>query len=190
MMEANQEKRILFIGASGSGTTTLGKLISKKLNIPHFDLDDFFWKPTEIPYTEFRNKAELLALMEKDLYSKENWIISGDPSEWEVGIETKLTSIYFLECPSDIRVTRLNERELQKQGDKILKGGANYNNHMEFIEWTKKYDEGGITGRSREKQEYWIKELTCAIYRLNTNRTKKELVNEILKTIKATDNDV
>jgi len=165
-----QKNRILFIGASGSGTSTLGKLISKEVNIPHYDLDAFFWKTTEIPFTEFRTKLELKSIIQKELYSKLNWIISGDPSEWDVGIEKEITNIYFLDCPTEIRVRRLNERETIRQGKLIQKGGKNYNNHKKFIEWTKKYDEGGITGRSRKKQENWIEKLNCEIIRVNTNK--------------------
>jgi len=178
-----EESRILLIGASGSGTTTLGKSLSAEWNIPHYDLDGFFWKITEIPYTQFRTKPELKLLIEKELYSKSSWIISGDPSEWEVGIEDKLTKVYFLDCPTEIRVKRLNERELIKQGTAILKGGKNYQNHNKFIEWTKKYDEGGIGGRSREKQESWMAKLNCPVFRLKTNDSKKELVKKITISI-------
>lgn len=179
--ESKQSKRILFIGASGSGTSTLGQALSTVLNIQHFDLDDFFWKASEIPFTKFRTKPELKAIIAKELYSLDSWIISGDPSEWEVGIEKHLTHIYLLECPTKIRVQRLNERELKKQGDLILEGGKNYENHHSFIKWTKKYDQGGITGRSREKQEAWIKKIQAKLIRLRTDQSLNLLMDEILK---------
>ena len=176
-----KEQRILFIGASGSGTSTLGKLLSDILNIFHFELDDLFWKPTEVPFTQFRSKVELKELIEKKLFINNSWIISGDPSEWEVGIESKLTKVIYLECPTEIRVKRLNERELKKQGKKMLKGGINYPNHIKFIEWAKKYDEGGISGRTKYKQEQWIKKLNCEIHRLNTALSIEELALRLLK---------
>lgn len=178
----SKEERILFIGASGSGTSTLGKLLSEKIKVPHFDLDVFFWKSTKIPYTEFRTKDELLKLVQKDLYSQRAWIISGDPSEWGISVEKYLTKIYFLDCPTELRVERLNERESKKQGKKILDGGANYENHKNFIKWTKKYEDGGISGRSRKKQERWLESLNSEVFRLNTDRSPEDLIQEILTT--------
>ncbi len=180
-----KNKRILFTGASGSGTTTLGKKVASQINVPHFDLDDFFWKKTKIPFTEFRSQAELQELINKALFTQNTWIISGDPSEWGVGIADKLTHIYFLECPTNIRVQRLNEREFKKQGELILEGGQNYENHQSFIEWTKKYDEGGVSGRTRPKQEKWIASLNCQVYQFSTDQSVNTLVENILKTLNA-----
>jgi adenylate kinase family enzyme len=35
-------KRIHLIGASGSGTTTLGRALAQRLGYPHFDTDHYF----------------------------------------------------------------------------------------------------------------------------------------------------
>jgi len=35
--------KIFILGSSGSGKTFLANLLSKKLNIPSYDLDDIFW---------------------------------------------------------------------------------------------------------------------------------------------------
>jgi len=36
-------QKIFILGTSGSGKTTLAKQISEKRNIPHYNLDNFFW---------------------------------------------------------------------------------------------------------------------------------------------------
>jgi Shikimate kinase len=41
--------RIHILGASGSGTTTLGRALAERLQYPHFDTDDSFWVPTDPP---------------------------------------------------------------------------------------------------------------------------------------------
>ena len=38
--------KILIFGASGSGTTTLGKEIEKRTDFTHLDIDDYYWKKT------------------------------------------------------------------------------------------------------------------------------------------------
>jgi adenylate kinase family enzyme len=44
------------MGASGSGTTTLGAALARRLGCPHHDADDYFWlpTPTDPPFTEAR----------------------------------------------------------------------------------------------------------------------------------------
>lgn len=45
-------KQVIHIyGASGSGTSTIGKYISDKLGFYFMDTDDYFWQATNPPYT-------------------------------------------------------------------------------------------------------------------------------------------
>jgi adenylate kinase family enzyme len=44
--------RIHILGASGSGTTTLGAALADRLGHPHVDADSLFWLPTDPPFTD------------------------------------------------------------------------------------------------------------------------------------------
>ena len=70
--EVMYHNRIHIFGASGSGTTTIGKAISEKLGYQHFDTDNFYWLPTYEPFTEARPIEERLRLMQADLSSVGN----------------------------------------------------------------------------------------------------------------------
>jgi len=48
------KKRIHLMGASGSGTTTLGRALAQRLGCPHFDTDHYFWFPTAPPFEKIR----------------------------------------------------------------------------------------------------------------------------------------
>lgn len=50
--------KIHIFGASGSGVTTLGKALAKKLNLTYFDSDEYFWIHTDPPFTTKRNPKE------------------------------------------------------------------------------------------------------------------------------------
>ena len=60
-------RRIHILGASGSGTTTLGRALAERLQGPHFDTDDYFWLPTDPPYTQRRERTERQRLLMDDL---------------------------------------------------------------------------------------------------------------------------
>ena len=44
--------RVLVLGATASGTTTLARALADRWSVPHADTDDYFWVPTDPPYTE------------------------------------------------------------------------------------------------------------------------------------------
>ena len=172
--------KILITGASGAGATTSGILLAEKLGIPQIELDDLFWLKTDPPFTHFRSSWEMQEIVEKEIYSLENYVLSGDPSQWKVGIEDHLNLVVFLWIPAEVRIKRIQEREEARRGDAIKKGGNMYEIHRNFIEWTKKYDEGGVTGRTKEKQEMWFSTLECPVLRIEGEKTVEEIVSLIL----------
>ena len=61
-------KNVIHIfGASGSGTTTLGKRICEELNFKLLDVDDYFWIPANPPFTQKRPTEERLKLIKTDV---------------------------------------------------------------------------------------------------------------------------
>ena len=46
-----RSRRIHVLGASGSGTSSLAAAIARRHGHRHLDTDDFFWMPTDPPYS-------------------------------------------------------------------------------------------------------------------------------------------
>ncbi len=63
-------EKIIIIGESGRGKTSLVKEISSKLKIPYFSTDDFYW---EIKYNKVRKKEIALDMIKKQ-YLKKVWV--------------------------------------------------------------------------------------------------------------------
>lgn len=161
-------KNIIHIyGASGSGTSTLGRKISEELGYKFMDTDDYFWLPTNPQYTTKRSKEERLALMKKDIFENDNVVISGSLVDWGDELIPLFTLVIRLVTDTDIRIERLKIREKQKFGDRIIPGGDMYTNHTEFIEWAREYDTGSVDMRSKAKHDEWQKLLLCKQIVLN-----------------------
>lgn len=161
-------KNVIHIyGASGSGTSTLGRKISEELGYKFIDTDDYFWLPTNPQYTTKRSKEERIALMKKDILENENVVISGSLVDWGDELIPLFTLAIRLVTDTDIRIERLKTREKQKFGDRIIPDGDMYTNHMEFIEWARKYDTGSVNMRSKAKHDEWQKLLQCKQIVLN-----------------------
>lgn len=98
-------KNIIHIyGASGSGTSTLGRKISEELEYKFMDTDDYFWLPTNPQYTTKRSKEERLALMKKDISENDNVVISGSLVDWGDELIPLFTLAIRLVTDTEIRI--------------------------------------------------------------------------------------
>lgn len=68
-------KRIIIPGAVGAGKTTLAKQLSKKLGIPHVEVDHIFW----LPNWKQRPVEERIKIAKEKL-SGDKWIVCGNHS--------------------------------------------------------------------------------------------------------------
>lgn len=148
-------------GASGSGTSTLGRYISQQLGYFFMDTDDYFWLPTNPPYTRKREIPDRLSLMKQDIAREDKAVISGSLVDWGDALIPYFTLAIRLVTATDIRIARIRERERAKLGARIEPGGDMYQHHCEFLEWAAAYDEGDVHMRSRAQHDEWQKLLHC-----------------------------
>lgn len=172
--------RIHIFGASGSGTTTLGSLLAKRLNIPHFDTDEYYWIKTSIPYTVKREVYQRIELLNNDLQNHHSWILSGSLCGWGDFAIPMFTLVVFLWIPHDQRMQRLQAREIDRYGlEAISPGGWFHKNHEEFMAWASKYDLPGTDMRKQELHEQWMNELPCRLLRIDELLSLQESVAKV-----------
>jgi adenylate kinase family enzyme len=155
--------RIHILGASGSGTTTLGQALAARLQCPHFDTDDYFWLPTDPPFTHQRERTERQQLLLENITAQDSWVVSGSLCGWGDVAIPLFGLVVFLAIPRDIRMERLHRREHERFGERILPGGDMYELSQAFLAWAASYDEGGLDIRSRQLHEEWLGTLPCPI---------------------------
>ncbi|MCI8528536.1 MAG: shikimate kinase [Lachnospiraceae bacterium] len=161
-------KNIIYIyGASGSGTSTLGRKISQELGYKFMDTDDYFWLPTDPMYTTKRNKEDRIALMKLDISKADDVVISGSLDGWGNVFIPLFTLAIRLVTETEIRIKRLKIREKERFGERIMPNGDMYIQHMEFLDWAAKYDTGGLDIRSKATHDEWQKLLSCRQIELN-----------------------
>ena len=177
-------KNIIHIfGASGSGTSTLGRKICNELGYKFMDTDDYFWLPTNPKYTNKRPAQERLNLMKKDIDESTNVVISGSLTDWGDELIPLFTLAIRLETDTKLRIERLKIRERNAFGSRIDKDGDMYQKHLEFIEWAKAYDNGDINMRSKIKHDEWQKLLSCKILFLDGSNDLSDNFSEVLKML-------
>ena len=155
--------RIHILGASGSGTTTLGRALAERLQCPHFETDDYCWVPTDPPYTKQRERTERQQLLMDDVTVHDSWVVSGSLCGWGDVAIPLFELVVFLWIPYEVRMARLRRRELARFGERILPGGDMYEISQVFLTWAAAYDEGGFDMRSRRRHDQWLSTLPCPI---------------------------
>ncbi len=156
------DRQVIHIyGASGSGTSTIGKFISNKLGYFFMDTDDYFWESTNPPYTTKRNVSDRITLMKEDIAKHNKVVISGSLVDWGDELIPLFTLAVRVETDTAIRIDRLKRREREHFGSRIDPGGDMYENHQVFIDWAASYDNGGLDMRSKSKHDEWQKLLRC-----------------------------
>lgn len=148
-------------GASGSGTSTLGRFISEQLGYTFMDTDDYFWLPTNPEYTQKRKIEERIQMMKQDILNSDKVVICGSLVDWGDELISYFTLAIRVVTDEKVRIERLKEREKKQFGSRIEIGGDMYQNYVEFIEWAAAYDTGDIHMRSKLKHDQWQKLLKC-----------------------------
>lgn len=172
--------RLHLTGASGSGTTTLGRALASRWSVPHADADDFFWVPTPTPYTVKREVPERVRLMHELFVGRDAWVLSGSSMGWADEVVALAAAVVFLSVDDDVRMARLRHREDTRYGDRIRPGGDLDEHHVEFMDWARGYEDPDFDGRNRVEHERWLAGLTCPVLRLDSDRPVADLVDQVV----------
>lgn len=177
--------KIHIFGASGSGTTTLGKALHNALSYRHLDADDYYWEKTDPPFQLKVPKEKRNQQITKDFLAQKDCIISGSMVSWGAEWASAFDLYVFLYLPPEIRMQRLKDRELERYGAALKTNKKFQADSKAFLNWASKYEDGDFPGRSLAIHERWITELAGHVLRIDGDTTIKERVSMVLRAIKA-----
>lgn len=171
---------IIIFGSSGSGTTTIGREVAKKLGFEHYDLDDYLWlKDTELPFTKTRPRDELTKLLMDNISCFPNFVMSGSMDSYNAPFVPLFDLAVLNSVPTETRIQRVNSRELARYGNRILPGGDMYEGHQNFLKLIRSYDTDGPM--CRKTHEKWAATLPCPVLYTDGTDALKENVAKIVK---------
>jgi uridine kinase len=168
------QTRILVTGASGSGTTTLGRALATRLRCAFYDADDYYWLPTDPPFQCKQDPILRTSRLLQDLQNASTAVLAGSILNWGVELEDSFSLIVFLTLAAEIRMARLRERETQRFGRV----------DPAFLAWAAQYDEGPLEGRSRLKHETWLAKRSCEVLRIDGDTSTEWRLGRVLEVLK------
>ena len=172
--------RIHLFGASGSGTTTLGAVLAAAIDGAHLDTDNYYWHQTDPPFTTKRLISERIVLIEHDIATASNWVLTGSLCSWGDPLLDHFSLAVFLQLDPETRIRRLLARERRRHGERIAPGGDMYEQHEAFIAWARSYDTAREPIRSLDMHERWITSLPCPVMRLSSLHSPEQLTEQIM----------
>jgi len=126
-------QRIVVIGVTGCGKSTLAESLANKLNLEYVELDALNWKPGWVGSEdqEFREKVEAATRMS-------GWVLAGNYSKVRDIIWPRAELVVWLDYPFLLVLGRLWKRTWRRWWRKELLWGTNYE-HLwpQFKLWSK-----------------------------------------------------
>lgn len=182
-------KGIYIFGASGTGTTTIGSELSKVLDFTHLDCDDFCWYETDPPFTQRRPIQESQNLLLREINRSNKWVMSGSHYRWGDIVIDYLDLVIYIWIPTNTRIKRIEKRDREKYGDRILMNRDMFDGYSRYIENASNYDSGGFNMNSKLQHEVWLRQLQCPILLFKKELTVGEYVEIICSVIMSIDNN-
>ncbi|MFJ7726320.1 AAA family ATPase [Neobacillus sp. NPDC097160] len=136
-------KKIHIIGSVGSGKTTLAKRLSRKLNVPFYELDNVVWKRQksgDLRRTDEERKEYLNSIIQSD-----TWIIEGVHNEdWVASSFYNAELIIYLDTKYSIRTYRIIKRfVLQKLGLEKSNYKPTITIFFKMFKWNRHFEDVG-----------------------------------------------
>jgi len=174
--------RIYITGASCAGVTTLGQNLASQLGVRHADVDDFFWMPTDPPFTTKRPVSERVPLIQQAL-GEDGWVLTGSCMVWGDVLLAQADLTVFVVTPTPVRLERLAAREKARFGDRIAPGGDMHEIHVAFREWASQYDDPNFSGRNRAWHERWLSAQTSAVVKIDGVNSTETMAAEVIQAL-------
>jgi hypothetical protein len=108
------------------------------------------------------------------------WFLSGSLCGWGDLFIPLFDAAIFLEVPTEIRLVRIAQRAVQRNGENsILNDSPLFSQLSKFSAWAATYDTGDAKMRSRQMHENWIRDLPCAVLRLDGTQSTEDLKSAV-----------
>lgn len=164
---------ICVCGLNGCGKSTFAGALAKELSFKHMDIEDYYFVPSEIPYSISRTCEEMEQLLLADIRENPRFVFSAVDGNMNSEISSKYNLVIYLYAPLDVRMERIKKRSFDKFGDRVLPGGDMYEQEQKFFEFASKRNAGFV--------EAWLGTVSRPVIRLDGTRSIADSVGEILQ---------
>ena len=168
---------ILVCGLNGSGKSTFGKVLAKKLEARFLDNEDLFFPKTDPNYlfAAPRSKEEVNHLLMQEVNACERFVFAAVRGDYGKDILPLYRAAVLIKVPRAERLKRVKNRSFQKFGSRMQPGGDLYEEEQAFFEM--------VSARSETYVEEWLQTLACPVFRIDGTRPVEENIERLTKPL-------
>jgi adenylate kinase family enzyme len=152
---AGAGRRIIVVGSTCSGKTTLAERLAARLGVPATDLDALHWEPhwTEADRAVFRERV-------RQAVATPGWVIGGNYLTWQQDISWPLAdTVVWLDFELPIILRRIISRSWRRYRSRELLWGTNYEDfwtHLKLWEREKSLISWAVTTHRAQRRRYAV----------------------------------
>ena len=142
--------RMMVVGTSGAGKTTMAKTIASELCLPHIELDSLHWGPGWQPLTQ-TNPAEFTRRVSAAV-SAEAWVLDGNYGVVRELVWRRATHVIWLDYDRSVIMYRVIKRSIVRAVNQTELWAGNKENWRSWFRPSHPITWAWTTWRRRRKQ--------------------------------------
>ena len=168
---------ILIMGLNGCGKSTLGRALAERIGWDFMDVEDFYFPAgQENPYGVSRTREEAVSLLREATKARPRFVYASVAGPRDDEVEARCALAVVLSTPKEVRLRRVEQRQIARFGERVLEGGDMFEQEAAFRAFVAKRSENEVEARAAR--------LACPVLRLDATRPIEESVALIIAEMK------
>ena len=164
---------LIICGLNGSGKSTLGRALAEHLGWRFIDNEDLYFPKDDPDYlfAHQRTQEEVERLLLEEVRRDEQFIFAAVKGNYGDAVLPYYKAAVLVEVPREIRLQRVQQRSLDKFGDRAKPGGDLYEREKWFFDH--------ISARPEDYASRWLDTVNIPILRVDGTRAVGENITVI-----------
>lgn len=164
---------MIICGLNGSGKSTLGRALAVHLGWRFIDNEDLYF-PKDDPHYLFahqRTQEEVERLLLEEVQRDDRFVFAAVKGNYGDAVLPYYERAVLVEVPRKLRLQRVQQRSLDKFGDRAMPGGDLYEREKWFFDH--------ISARPEDYAERWLDMVDIPVLRVDGTRPVEENIARI-----------
>ena len=172
---------ILICGMNGTGKSTLGRMLARRLNCEFIDNEDLYFAKEDAayPFANPRSREEAIRILEKRIAGNDRFVFAAVKGNYGDKLIAALDCAVLIEAPKAVRMQRVRQRSYQKFGDRILAGGDLFERESTWFAL--------VDSRPEDYAAKGLEGMSCPVLRVDGTLPIEENVERILRFLESRD---